>query len=266
MNILFKNKKRLGQNFLINEKIQQKICSLTKIENEEVLEVGPGKGYLTKYILKQNPSRLILIEKDCSLQPFLSKIVDKKKQCVELIFDDILKIPIFKLSNKNLKLPFQNNYETLNSLGQDRLALVSSAILSYPQTNTLIIDIGSCITYDFVDSKNIYHGGAISPGFNLRYLSLNDHTSNLPLLEFKEIDTLIGSNTEDSIHSGIYNGVIAEINDHIEKLFIDYNDLKVVITGGSSKFLLNRIKNAIFADQDFIAVGLNYIINYNENR
>ena len=146
------------------------------------------------------------------------------------------------------------------------MALVSSAILSYPQTNTLIIDIGTCITYDFVDSKNIYHGGAISPGFNLRYSSLNDHTSNLPLLEFKEIDTLIGSNTEDSIHSGIYNGVIAEINDHIEKLFIDYNDLKVVITGGCSKFLLNKIKNAIFADQDFIAFGLNYIINYNENR
>ena len=100
----------------------------------------------------------------------------------------------------------------------------------------------------------------------MRYSSLNDHTSNLPLLEFKEIDTLIGSNTEDSIHSGIYNGIIAEINYHIEKLFIDYNDLNVVITGGSSKFLLNRIKNAIFADQDFIAVGLNYIINYNENR
>ena len=135
-----------------------------------------------------------------------------------------------------------------------------------PKQNNLIIDIGTCITYDFIDSKNIYHGGAISPGFNLRYSSLNDHTSNLPLLEFKEIDTLIGSNTEDSIHSGIYNGIIAEINYHIEKLFIDYNDLNVVITGGSSKFLLNRIKNAIFADQDFIAVGLNYIINYNENR
>jgi type III pantothenate kinase len=138
-------------------------------------------------------------------------------------------------------------------------------VSSYPQTNTLIIDIGTCITYDFIDSKNIYHGGAISPGFNLRYSSLNDHTSNLPLLEFKEIDTLIGSNTEDSIHSGIYNGIIAEINYHIEKLCIDYNDLNVVITGGSSKFLLNRIKNAIFADQDFLAIGLNNIINYNEN-
>ena len=144
MNILFKNKKRLGQNFLINEKIQQKICSLTKIENEEVLEVGPGKGYLTKYILKQNPSRLILIEKDCSLQPFLSKIVDKKKQCVELIFDDILKIPIFKLSNKKITilanlpyniattlilnwLPHINSIKTMILMVQKEVALRLSA-------------------------------------------------------------------------------------------------------------------------------------------
>ena len=84
-------------------------------------------------------------------------------------------------------------------------------------------------------------------------------------MEFKEIDTLIGTNTEDSIHSGVYNGVIAEINDNIEKLYFDYIDLNVIVTGGSSKFLLNRIKNAIFADQDFLAIGLNYIINYNEN-
>ena len=84
-------------------------------------------------------------------------------------------------------------------------------------------------------------------------------------MEFKEIDTLIGTNTEDSIHSGVYNGVIAEINDHIEKLYSNYIYLNVVVTGGSSKFLLNRIKNAIFADQDFLAIGLNYIINYNEN-
>jgi type III pantothenate kinase len=203
--------------------------------------------------------------------PFREEIINVISSTVSVNYDDIIELNFknsnyFKLSNKNLKLPFQNNYKTLNSLGQDRLALVSSAVSSYPQTNTLIIDIGTCITYDFIDSKNIYHGGAISPGFNLRYSSLNDHTSNLPLLEFKEIDRLIGSNTEDSIHSGIYNGIIAEINYHIEKLFIDYNDLNVVITGGSSKFLLNRIKNAIFADQDFIAVGLNYIINYNENR
>ena len=202
--------------------------------------------------------------------PYKKEIINVISSSVSTNYDDIIEINFkdsnyFKLSNKNLKLPFRNNYKTLNSLGQDRLALVSSAVFNYPNSNTLIIDVGTCITYDFVDSKNIYYGGAISPGINLRYSSLNEHTSNLPLLEFKEIDTLIGTNTEDSIHSGVYNGVIAEINDHIEKLYSNYIALNVVVTGGSSKFLLNRIKNAIFADQDFLAAGLNYIIKYNEN-
>ena len=202
--------------------------------------------------------------------PYKKEIINVISSTVSTNYDDIIEINFkdsnyFKLSNKNLKLPFRNNYKTLNSLGQDRLALVSSAVFNYPNSNTLIIDVGTCITYDFVDCKNVYYGGAISPGIKLRYSSLNEYTSNLPLLEFKAIDTLIGTNTEDSIHSGIYNGVVAEINDHIEKLCSNYTDLNVVITGGSSKFLLNRIKNAIFADQDFLATGLNYIIKYNEN-
>ena len=151
-------------------------------------------------------------------------------------------------------------------MGQDRIALVSSAIYNYPNHDNLIIDLGTCITYDFVDSNKTYHGGAISPGFKLRYSSLNTHTSNLPLLEFEETENIIGSTTNESIHSGIYNGVIAEVNNYIDLLKKEYPKLNVIIVGGFSKFLLNRIKNAIFADQDFLAQGLNYIINYNENR
>ena len=170
------------------------------------------------------------------------------------------------LSNDNLLVPFKNNYKTKKSLGQDRIALVSSAIYNYPNQDSLIIDLGTCITYDFVDSNKTYHGGAISPGFKLRYSSLNTYTSNLPLLELEETENIIGSTTNESIHSGIYNGVIAEVNNYIDLLKKEYPQLNVIIVGGFSKFLLNRIKNAIFANQDFLAQGLNYIINYNENR
>ena len=170
------------------------------------------------------------------------------------------------LSNDNLLIPFKNNYKTKKSLGQDRIALVSSAIYNYPNQDSLIIDLGTCITYDFVDSNKTYHGGAISPGFKLRYSSLNTYTSNLPLLELEESENIIGSTTNESIHSGIYNGVIAEVNNYIDLLKKEYPQLNVIIVGGFSKFLLNRIKNAIFANQDFLAQGLNYIINYNENR
>ena len=184
----------------------------------------------------------------------------------QYIIESLNNSKCISLSNDNLLIPFKNNYRTKNSLGQDRIALVSSAIYHYPNQDNLIIDLGTCITYDFVDSNKTYHGGAISPGFQLRYSSLNTHTSNLPLLEFEETENLIGSTTDESIHSGIYNGVIAEVNNYIDLLKKEYPNLNVIIVGGFSKFLLNRIKNAIFADQDFLAQGLNYIINYNENR
>ena len=184
----------------------------------------------------------------------------------QYIIESLNNSKYISLSNDNLLIPFINNYKTKNSLGQDRIALVSSAIYNYPNQDNLIIDLGTCITYDFVDSSKIYHGGAISPGFQLRYSSLNTQTSNLPLLEFKETENIIGSTTNESIHSGIYNGVIAEVNNYIDVLKKEHPKLNVIIVGGFSKFLLNRIKNAIFADQDFLAQGLNYIINYNENR
>ena len=184
----------------------------------------------------------------------------------QYIIESLNNSKYISLSNDNLLIPFKNNYKTKNSLGQDRIALVSSAIYNYSNQDNLIIDLGTCITYDFVDSNKIYHGGAISPGFQLRYSSLNTQTSNLPLLEFEETENIIGSSTNESIHSGIFNGVIAEVNNYIDLLKKEYPKLNVIIVGGFSKFLLNRIKNAIFADQDFLAQGLNYIINYNENR
>jgi type III pantothenate kinase len=176
---------------------------------------------------------------------------------------------IFKKSNycdfsdTNLKLPFKNSYET-KSLGQDRIGLISSAVIKFKDQNSLVIDIGTCITYDFIDSQNIYHGGAISPGIRMRYSSFTDYTSNLPLLKFQDINKTIGNNTEESLHIGVNNGIVGEINQYINNLKKSYSEFNVIITGGDSIFLLNKIKNAIFADQDFLASGLNYIIKLNE--
>ena len=171
-----------------------------------------------------------------------------------------------ELSDKDLKIPFHNNYKTKTSLGQDRIGLVSAAYFKLPSENTLVVDIGTCITYDFIDSKNIYHGGAISPGINMRYKSFSEFTSNLPLLEFNDVNKIIGSTTDESIHIGVLTGIIGEINEYINLLEEKYLNLNIIITGGDSTFLLNKIKNAIFADQDFLAIGLNNILKYNEGR
>ena len=112
----------------------------------------------------------------------------------------------------NTNVPFVNQYATPKTLGVDRIALVSSAVATYPNINVLIIDAGSCITYDFVNNEGNYLGGSISPGLQMRYKALNVFTEKLPLLEPFEIIELVGNSTESSIHSGVINGIINEID------------------------------------------------------
>ena len=237
------------------------------------LVIDIGNTAVKVYLLKNNEviQREVLNENNLihSLKSFpINDIRNVICSSVTKSYKDQLS-EIFKKSNycdfsdTNLKLPFKNNYET-KSLGQDRIGLISSAVIKFKDQNSLVIDLGTCITYDFIDSQNIYHGGAISPGIRMRYSSFTDYTSNLPLLKFQDINKIIGNNTEESLHIGVNNGIVGEINQYIKNLKKIYSEFNVIITGGDSIFLLNKIKNAIFADQDFLASGLNYIIKLNE--
>ncbi|MDY7394772.1 type III pantothenate kinase [Aureibaculum sp. 2210JD6-5] len=168
-----------------------------------------------------------------------------------------------KLNHKT-KVPFQNKYKTPTTLGVDRIALASGAANKYPNKNVLIIDSGTCITYDFINTKNEYLGGAISPGIDIRYKSLNQFTANLPLLEQADYK-LIGTDTKSSIHSGVLNGFIQEIDGVIGQYQRKYSNLTVVLTGGDTKFLAKKLKSSIFATPNFLLEGLNSILIYNLN-
>ncbi|WP_413513759.1 type III pantothenate kinase [Myroides odoratus] len=159
-------------------------------------------------------------------------------------------------------LPITNKYQTPHTLGLDRLAVAVGATILYPNTPRLIIDAGTCITYDFVNAKDEYLGGAISPGFQLRYKALNDYTAKLPYLEREEINYLIGQNTQESIQSGVINGIIAEIDSIIDQYKKNYSDLTIILTGGDTLFLARRLKNIIFANSNFLSESLNYIYQY----
>ena len=167
------------------------------------------------------------------------------------------------LVSNQLKIPFKNLYKSKNTLGQDRLALVSAAAFNFPNENVLIVDVGSCITYDFKNNNNEYLGGGISPGISMRFKSLNTFTSNLPLIDFDSIHQLIGNNTNNSINSGVINGTISEINGIIQQYCEEFENIRIILTGGDSNFLLKRIKNSIFADQNFLLVGLNKLLEDN---
>ena len=163
------------------------------------------------------------------------------------------------------KVPFQNLYKSSETLGVDRIALVSASVQKYDKQNVLIIDAGTCITYDFINSENKYFGGAISPGIRIRYQSLNDLTANLPLLETKIPQNLTGNSTAQSIHSGIINGILFEIEGTISKYDKKYKDLTVILTGGDADFLSKQLKSSIFANSIFLLEGLNYILEFNTN-
>ena len=188
-----------------------------------------------------------------------SSVIDDKGEELSDIFKSS---KIISLKDENLKLPFSTQYKD-ETLGEDRVALVSAGLNLYPDKDLLIIDIGTCITYDLVSSNKEYIGGSISPGFRLRYSSLHDYTSRLPKLNFTPTESIIGESTDEHIHTGIYNGVIGEINYNIERHRDELPNIETIISGGGANFLLNKIKNVIFADQDFLAHGLNHILQIN---
>ena len=161
------------------------------------------------------------------------------------------------------KVPFKNDYSTPSTLGVDRIALISAAATEYPGANVLVIDAGSCITYDFINAKNEYLGGAISPGIEMRYEALNSFTANLPLLKTNLPEKTIGDSTKTSIHSGVVNGVLYEIDGFIRTYIENYSDLTIILTGGDAHFLRDSLKNDIFANPNFLLVGLNYILEHN---
>ena len=189
-----------------------------------------------------------------------------------LVFEKQLNVHI--ITHKTT-FPFYNKYETPHSLGIDRMVLASGAVLNFPKQNRLVIDAGTCITYDFIDENDNYLGGAISPGIRLRYESLHNYTAKLPLLSLElfeeqsknsEQHEFIGNSTSNSIHFGVLNGVQNEIEGFIAQYQRVYPKFIIILTGGDTEFLAKRLKNTIFANSNFLLESLNQTFQYkNQN-
>ncbi|WP_308131522.1 type III pantothenate kinase, partial [uncultured Flavobacterium sp.] len=144
----------------------------------------------------------------------------------------------------------------------DRMVLAAGAVLQFPKQNRLVIDAGTCITYDFVDENDNYLGGAISPGLRLRYEALHNFTARLPLLELDSPKSIIGNSTSQSIHSGVVNGAVNEIDGFINDYKQHYSKFTIILTGGDAEFLAKRLKNTIFANSNFLLESLSHLFQY----
>ena len=203
-------------------------------------------------------------QKLLSNNPVSNAIISSvSNQTTELLDKIPKKVAVIELDHNTPK-PFTNNYQTPTTLGSDRIALVAAAVGTFPNKNVLIIDAGTCITYDFKNTKEEYFGGAISPGINMRYKAMHHQTAMLPLLQKNTEDDFIGNNTNASMHIGVTEGVIAEIELFISKYNNRFANLTVILTGGDALFLAKRLKNTIFVLKNFLLTGLNHILEYNK--
>lgn len=166
--------------------------------------------------------------------------------------------------NTQLKFPFSINYKNTNTLGTDRIAASVGARKLIPTGNLLVIQAGSCITFDFIDDKNIYHGGSISPGILMRLKALNLFTGKLPDVDFEPIDNFIGNSTNNSILAGVTCGIASEIDGMIERYQQKFEFLTVILTGGAIKYFDKWLKNSNFANPNLVIEGLNTILNIND--
>lgn len=174
------------------------------------------------------------------------------------------KYPLVVLTHQ-LKFGYSNKYSTPETLGVDRIALMSAAADQFPDRNVLVIDAGSCITYDFMNDKNEYLGGGISPGVEMRYKAMHAFTANLPLLEKELPASMIGDSTKNAMHVGAVAGVLHEIDGFINHYVEKTGNLTVILTGGDAHFLRDSIKNNIFANSNFLLEGLNRILEINKH-
>lgn len=164
--------------------------------------------------------------------------------------------------NADSLIPIKLSYTTPNTLGMDRLAAAIGAHVLYPDQSALIIDLGTCITYDLVHEAT-FQGGMISPGLQMRFRALNEFTANLPLLTPSESTEMIGKSTMESMNNGVLFGIVGEIEHHISQLMLKIPDLKVIMTGGDAQLFESKIKSDIFVAPEIVLVGMNGVSTYN---
>ena len=205
---------------------------------------------IAKLLKTHRPDRVII----SSVRKGIGKIVDQSKQIAETVV----------LSHQT-SLPIKSTYQSPETLGVDRIAAAVGANFLYPNHNCLIIDVGTCITFDLVDASGTHHGGGISPGVEMRLKSMHKFTSKLPSVVPKGTPELIGKTTTECMRSGAIWGAVAELEGIIARYRQFYDNLTIIICGGDAFFFESKIKDHIFANPNLVLIGLNQILRFNLN-
>ena len=168
-----------------------------------------------------------------------------------------------KLTNTS-KLAFTIPVGKPETVGTDRLAIAAAAVHLFPKQNNLVIALGSCITYNFINKDHQLIGGSISPGTEMRLKALQHFTAKLPLVKADWNVPLIGYDTVTNIQSGVVLGMTKEMDGIIEEYAKRFGNFNAVLTGGDIPYFEPHLKSRIFADPHLIFKGL-YAISQQNN-
>jgi type III pantothenate kinase len=219
-------------------------------ENEKLLRYTTGLSFdeLIRTIREEQPEHILF----------------SSVSYTEAEFTEALQMPVRvqSLSPQTL-LPISKHYDTPETLGADRIAACAGANFLFPDEDILVIDMGTCITYDLIDSSAAFQGGLISPGVRMRFKAMHSFTKRLPMVDPETGPELIGKSTRTAMLSGVMNGTLAEIEGIIQRYRHKFPELRVVICGGDVTFFESSMKPPIFAVPELVLIGLNRILTYN---
>lgn len=192
-------------------------------------------------------------------QSLLCSVAGDPVSCIQLLEQ----YTNYKRLSPELTWPFSSAYLTPQTLGMDRVAGVAGALVFFPNSSSLVIDAGTCVTYDIITHQGVHLGGVITPGLQMRLNAMHHFTQKLPQLTFEHSNEAIGRSTNEAMLSGTYFGMLNEINGFIERYEADYGPLEVLICGGDAYLFDKHMKKDIFAAPDLVLFGLNKILEIN---
>lgn len=189
----------------------------------------------------------------------ISSVSSKSAEIEGMLASSVKKL--IKMDDRT-PLPVMNAYSS-DSVGADRLAMAVGAHFTYPGKNNLVVCLGTCITYNFIQNTRTFRGGAISPGLHMRLKAMHEFTDKLPQVGLDGETLLLGYDTETCMRSGAVFGIVSEIDGMVNEFASKYTDFNAVLTGGDMPYFEGKLKCKIFADPDVILKGLNIILKHN---
>jgi len=225
------------------------------------LYIYDGNRRIGKEVFQNLSARMLedFMDEHLIHNSIISLVVDDTENLAEMLHQKTFFINLSGFT----PLPIENLYDTPETLGADRIANAVAAAALYPGKNVLVIDAGTCIKYDFVNSRNQYLGGSISPGYRMRLEALHRFTGRLPKIE-PAYASGIGTNTKTSILTGVFTGIVHEMNGFISDYSRQFEPIVVIMTGGDGSHFAEELNFPIFAEPDLTGIGLNEILQFNK--